>query len=490
MGVFIDADNLNDATALDHVFATLHDRGDHVLYKRAYGRTESLRAIEPVLWRHGVRPVANMLVNKVTTDSAQVIDAVEAVCSGAINAFALCSGDADFVPLATWAREKGCQVLCFSLSDRIFANPENFYDDVVLLEVVDPTIVQDEASSAIAAAARTAPQAENSVDVLVPGSALGEKTFACDGIASPIDQVLAAFPALHTGQPQNLSQVVAVLRQRGILAKTTKTTVWFSRWPSVFELTPLPVAHQVTYRKTVQQVAQLTPCAAPVVSTAGPPPLHLSALKTSNAQIATLPLEVQRILQAVPALRHGPQMLNRVVPMLRQQGLLGRGEKSTSLLARYPDIFLLSPAGQPTQVHCLVPLNGKLQPHQLHQHKATPSEPCSCSAHQSGARVLAWHVAAARQPTLPLPCALNRLRHALGQLALQRIGTADVLRAAPELLLGQPCTVAAVAGRLRERGLLRPDQSVLTLLHRHTAAFCLHTDHLPHTVCYLVNAKG
>ena len=154
MGVFIDADNLNDATALDHVFTTQQKRKDRIVYKRAYGRTESLRAIEPVLWRHGVRPVANMVVNKVTTDSALVIDVVEAVCSGVIDAFALCSGDADFVPLATWAREKGCQVLCFSLSDRIFANPESFYDDVVLLEVEDTVTTQEEAAAAIAAASR------------------------------------------------------------------------------------------------------------------------------------------------------------------------------------------------------------------------------------------------------------------------------------------------------------------------------------------------
>ena len=137
MAVFIDADNLNDPTALDHVLTTLRSKADRVLYKRAYGRTESLKGIEAVLWRHGVRPVANMIVNKVTTDSALVIDAVEAVCSHSIDAVAICSGDADFVPLATWIRERGCHVFCFSLANKIFANPESFYDDVVLLEVVE-----------------------------------------------------------------------------------------------------------------------------------------------------------------------------------------------------------------------------------------------------------------------------------------------------------------------------------------------------------------
>ena len=88
MAVFIDADNLNDPTALDHVLTSLRSMADRVLYKRAYGRTESLKGIEAVLWRHGVRPVANMIVNKVTTDSALVIDAVEVVCTHNIDAVA------------------------------------------------------------------------------------------------------------------------------------------------------------------------------------------------------------------------------------------------------------------------------------------------------------------------------------------------------------------------------------------------------------------
>jgi len=79
LALFIDADNLCDPTALDHVLTDVRQRAERVLYKRAYGRAESLKAIESVLWRHGVRPVANMIVNKVTTDSALVIDAVEAV---------------------------------------------------------------------------------------------------------------------------------------------------------------------------------------------------------------------------------------------------------------------------------------------------------------------------------------------------------------------------------------------------------------------------
>ena len=126
MAVFIDADNLNNATALDHVFADLQSRAERISYRRAYGRPESLKTIDAVLWKHGVRPVSNLVTNKVTTDIALTIDVVEAVCRRGIDAVVICSGDADFVPLATWLREQGCFVLCFSLNNTLFANPESF----------------------------------------------------------------------------------------------------------------------------------------------------------------------------------------------------------------------------------------------------------------------------------------------------------------------------------------------------------------------------
>ena len=73
---------------------------------------------------------------------------------------------------------------------------------------------------------------------------------------------------------------------------------------------------------------------------------------------------------------------------------------------------------------------------------------------------------------------------------MQRIDAAAVLRAVPELLLCQPCTLSAVAGRLRERGLLRASQSALQLLQQHQTAFCLHTASAPQTVCYRGSAAG
>ena len=549
VAVFIDADNLNDATALDHVFSELHQRGNPVVYKRAYGRTESLRTIDAVLSRHGVRQVANMVVRKVTTDIALVIDAVEAVCSGAIDSLVLCSGDADFVPLATWAREKGCQVLCFSLADRIFANPEGFFDEVVLLELVEPSGPLQEAAAAIATAAESAALAGRLAPCSPALAGSAPSMPSTTGVASApstldsaldgtVQQVLAAFPALCTGQPQHLCQVVAALRQQGILGKTTKTTAWFARWGTVFELTPQPVAHQIVYHQRTEQkprvpavpalpappaaarpqpamppvvalepVALVEPFALRPVRPGSPaqapelpvPVLQKACLAPASVQravraplpaLASLPLplppEVQRILHAVPALRHSPQMLSQLVPVLRQQNILGKTARSTSFFLPLAAWFQLRPAHQPTQVVYLPPGSAA----QTHGRPPAPTASKAATtavatAPQVFPLVLSWPTQAGRRPAPPLPEALQGLRQVLLQRALRGVGVADVLLAVPELLQGQPCALSAVAGRLRERGLLHASQSALRILERYPRAFQAVPSCAPQTVVYL-----
>ena len=548
VAVFIDADNLNDATALDHVFSELHQRGERVVYKRAYGRTESLRAIDAVLSRHGVRPVANMVVRKVTTDIALVIDAVEAVCSGAIDSLVLCSGDADFVPLATWAREKGCQVLCFSLANKIFANPEGFFDEVVLLELVEPSGPLQEAAAAIATAAESAALAGRLAPCspALAGSVLDNVPRAPSTPVTPdstVQQVLAAFPALCTGQPQHLCKVVAALRQQGILGKTTKTTAWFARWGTVFELTPQPVAHQIVFRQPGEQksksqgsppvsvppaaarpqpatppVALLEPVALgaplalrparPVSPAQKPelplPALHEACLAPASVQRAVraplpalaplplpLPSEVQRILHAVPALRHSPQMLSQLVPVLRQQNILGKTARSTPFFLPLAAWFQLRPAHQPTQVVYLPPGTAA----QTHGRPPAPTASKAATtavaatavatAPQVFPLVLSWPTQAGRRPAPPLPEALQGLRQVLLQRALRGVCVADVLLAVPELLQGKPCSLSAVAGRLRERGLLHSSQSALRILERYPRAFQAVPSCAPQTVVYL-----
>ena len=342
MAVFIDADNLNDATALDRVLTDLRHRAERLLYKRAYGRVDSLKGIESVLWRHGVRPVSNMIVNKVTTDSALVIDAVEAVCTQDIDTVAICSGDADFVPLATWVRERGCHVLCFSLSNKIFANPESFYDEVILLEVVErpesciPSQVgEPERLVAADAEPRVQDKAESPGATLV-GSAEGELGTLVPQLSAQalVDRVLDAVPSLRNGQTQHLGQVVATLRQRGVLGKTTKTSVWFAQFGDSFRLQPANQPNQIAYIAGVHSKKMA----------------KASAEAASGWSVNASPEMVRRVLKAVPDLKSGPQMLSKVVPVLRQKTLLGKTTKSTAFFGQFPLHFKLSPPRQPTQV--------------------------------------------------------------------------------------------------------------------------------------------
>lgn len=244
LAVFIDADNLNDPTALDHVLTGLHSLADRIVYRRAYGHAESLRAIEAVLWRHGVRPVANLIVDKTTTDSALVIDAVEAVCRGEIDTVAICSGDADFVPLAMWLRERHCRVLCYSLSSKIFANPESFYDEVVLIDVVgdtQPAPLTPEPASAQPVKTAIAVQPAQTIASLAPAKVAAKPQ-------PSVKQLLKALPELTTRSPQHLSVVAKQLRATGLLSKNGSSTALFKRYPAQFELLPPQQPNTVRYR--------------------------------------------------------------------------------------------------------------------------------------------------------------------------------------------------------------------------------------------------
>lgn len=129
-----------------------------------------------------------------------------------------------------------------------------------------------------------------------------------------VEQVLQAVPSLRNGQSQHLSQVVAALRQRGVLGKTTKTSVWFAQCGGRFQLQPLQQPNQIAYisdakAKQVAKASRDTASASP-------------AMPSSEM--------VQRVLNAVPDLRLGPQMLSQVVPVLRQKAIIGKTTKSTA----------------------------------------------------------------------------------------------------------------------------------------------------------------
>ena len=475
MAVFIDADNLNNATALDHVFADLQSRAERISYRRAYGRPESLKTIDAVLWKHGVRPVSNLVTNKVTTDIALTIDVVEAVCRRGIDAVVICSGDADFVPLATWLREQGCFVLCFSLNNTLFANPESFYDDVVMLEVVEKPVPLTEPAPHAVLALSPAP-------ALTPPPPPAPAPAHTPAQVDAVQQVLQAFPALRSGQSQHLSQVVAALRQRGILTVGTKTTAWFAQWASVFQLLPLQVPNRIRYQSPLEAAPiKVSGIAGPTQAAASKLAQPTARPLSSTAQHAlAMPEEVARILQAVPALRDSPQLLSQVVPVLRQKTILGKTTKSAAFFARHATHFKLTPVHQPTQLSYVpTPVVPAVLVRSLRAATQAPVAKVVATA------VMSWNVAMPRRPAPPLLPELHGLRSVVSQLALRRVTVADVLLAVPELLRGQPCALSAVAGRLRQHGLLRSSDSALRILERYPSSFVIEMGCTPQAVIYL-----
>ncbi|MEQ6900253.1 NYN domain-containing protein [Nocardioides sp. YIM 152588] len=109
VAVLIDADN----TSPRHASALLAELAQYgvATVKRAYGdwTTSQLTGWKSQLNQHAIAPVQQFAytTGKNATDSALIIDAMDLLYSGNLDAFALVSSDSDFTRLATRLREGG-----------------------------------------------------------------------------------------------------------------------------------------------------------------------------------------------------------------------------------------------------------------------------------------------------------------------------------------------------------------------------------------------
>ena len=109
LAVLIDADN----TSPKHLSALLEELVKYgvATVKRAYGdwTTPQLNGWKSVLNQHAIVPVQQFAytTGKNSTDSTLIIDAMDLLYSGNLDAFALVSSDSDFTRLATRLRESG-----------------------------------------------------------------------------------------------------------------------------------------------------------------------------------------------------------------------------------------------------------------------------------------------------------------------------------------------------------------------------------------------
>ncbi|HEY8907210.1 MAG TPA: NYN domain-containing protein, partial [Rhodoferax sp.] len=135
MNIFlIDADNLNSGAWVDEAFRVLEETEGRLPVRRAYGSAENLKALGDTLRAWAVRPFVNLALSKNTTDMALAVDAMELACqTPAPGLVVIGSGDADFTPLVVRLRERGIRVVCVSERSKMGREAIPAYDRVILV---------------------------------------------------------------------------------------------------------------------------------------------------------------------------------------------------------------------------------------------------------------------------------------------------------------------------------------------------------------------
>jgi uncharacterized protein (TIGR00288 family) len=144
LAVLIDADN----TSASHAAPILEELARYGIptVKRAYGdwTTAQLGGWKSELNRHAIQPVQQFAytTGKNSTDSALIIDAMDLLYSGNVDAFAIVSSDSDFTRLATRLRESGKTVYGLG-QQKTPASLVAACDRFIYLEVLGPSEVDD-----------------------------------------------------------------------------------------------------------------------------------------------------------------------------------------------------------------------------------------------------------------------------------------------------------------------------------------------------------
>lgn len=145
IAVLIDCDNVS----AKHTAAVLEELAKYgtPTVKRAYGdwTTSQLGGWKAELQRNAIQPVQQFAytVGKNSTDSALIIDAMDLLWQGNVEAFALVSSDSDFTRLATRLRESGKRVYGLGLRK----TPESLrraVDQFIFLELLQEQARDDE----------------------------------------------------------------------------------------------------------------------------------------------------------------------------------------------------------------------------------------------------------------------------------------------------------------------------------------------------------
>ena len=364
--LLIDADNFADPQAIEAAYAEFNAYAGRVSVCRAYGAGPRLEWLQRSVWRYlGTRTFPNLPLEKNTTDSALIADAVALHFQQGIRLFAIASGDADFAPLTVRLREWGCEVWCFSMEGIVFRDAETYYDRVKCFPaplLAPPSVTParpvmpsacDGNVYAAGGASRPIPAAPACRAAAAP---LNTPALADVRLPDEVQRILNVMPGLRE-RPQQLCHVVPVLQRHGFFDKRiTKSTAFLARYAAYFELSP---AHKPTL---------LTFCPSGMAGSpsdsdfdeAGFTQAAEVAHDAPEARVIAVPSPqdesaLERIFAKSASWQPGTiRQLNAFSMLLEENGVVFGNKPLDALFSLYPDYFELLPAtGPATKVRLL-----------------------------------------------------------------------------------------------------------------------------------------
>ncbi len=229
--LFLDADNISDAAAVDRCVQLLQEQGLRLTVRRAYGGHEKLGGLKDCLLRHGMRPLVNQ--GKGTTDALLVVDVMDMLHAGVLPAVAaIASSDGDFAPLATRLREEGVWVVCLAQRGKSAgAELAKAYDELLFLDAPAERAAEPAARPARKTAARKTP---------APAPAPP---------ADPLRRLLSDIPGFDEGKVVELNDVVQRLRAEKLLGRSASGPRYLAKNAPYVQLTPSAQPNKVRLKE-------------------------------------------------------------------------------------------------------------------------------------------------------------------------------------------------------------------------------------------------
>ncbi len=304
VALLIDADNLS-ADVIEQALAHLMERYGAIQFRRAYCSPQKMTEHLDLFRRHSIRPMINVPTGKNSTDIALAVDAIDLAFTEQPDVVVIASSDSDYAPLAMRLRERGCRVMGIGQAGKTGVESPLAYDE----------FVQFDHHRAVATS-RAAPRPAAKTPV--------RRARALAPSPSPVPSLAPRM------EPRAEPQVDALDIDREAPRAPVRAA---APAPSAVSAPPPPPSRRL---QAPTRAVEPAPVRAPAAS----PPS------------TTLPDEVQRILQAVPSLRGGSEvLLNGIGEQLRKHDLLTSKSASPSrLLKRFPAHFELMPIDKPRTV--------------------------------------------------------------------------------------------------------------------------------------------